>query len=327
MTERNTGRRVVVQQLDNSLPIEIAADISAAKKHSDFVSRLHEFLDFYQLFDTFVVELRAAVWCDSIEYQDKATKTTLINGIAAKHQCDYSIKYEGLSLGNLRITRETELLDGELELIEKLLAGLTLPLRQALRYLQVIHFTQSDVNTALNNSDCHDVVELEIERSNHYKDPYTLLIFNLADFERMNISLGSQAGDAIVRQIATRIKQKACARDIVYGSSGDELLIFLSDTDKEEASVVAKKIKSLILTEAFEYEDTKISFSLKAGIVTVTHDETAARLIDRIDKTTLFDNISGTYPIDNQLSTECFHRLKKSLEKTPRQQDSYANHH
>ncbi|MBL4711669.1 MAG: GGDEF domain-containing protein [Gammaproteobacteria bacterium] len=312
------------QRFDNNTDDEIKAEIIGHKNLSEFVSRVHEFLDFYQLFDTFIDELRAVVPCDSIEYEDKTTDTTLINGEVAKHLCEYNINYEGLSLGCIRISRDTEILENEFVLIETMLAGLTLPLRNALRYLQVINFSQRDLMAGLNNvSYSNEIVDLEIERSIHYKDPYSLLIFNLDDFETINSQLGSKAGYTIIREIATRIQHKACSRDVVYGNSGDDLLMFLPDTNKQEATLLAKKIKDLVLTETFVFSDTTISFSLNMGVITVTYDAAAVSLIDRIDTTVCYENISGKERNNSESSTKYLHRLKKS----PRQTDSFSDNH
>ena len=84
---------------------------------NEFISRLHEYLDFYQLFNTFINELRATVPCDSIEYENKSTETSLVNGSTGRHHFECTLKYEGLSLGKIRITRDTKLLDNELDII------------------------------------------------------------------------------------------------------------------------------------------------------------------------------------------------------------------
>ncbi|HHJ36768.1 MAG TPA: diguanylate cyclase, partial [Gammaproteobacteria bacterium] len=169
----------------------------------EFNNRLHEFLDFYQLFDTFINELRALVACDSIEYEDKVTDTTLLNGYTGTHHCEYALKYEGMSLGTIRITRDTKLSENELDIIEAMLAGLTLPLRNALRYQQAIRFAQRDELTGLRNgSYYHDTVNLEIERARRYKKPFSLLMFDLDDFEKINDEYGREAGDAVLLDVA-----------------------------------------------------------------------------------------------------------------------------
>lgn len=261
---------------------------------NEFISRLHEYLDFYQLFNTFINELRATVPCDSIEYENKSTETSLVNGSTGRHHFEYTLKYEGLSLGKIRITRDTKLLDNELDIIETMLAGLTLPLRNALRYQQAVRFALRDELTGLRNgSYYHDVVDLEIKRSHRYKNPFSLLMLDLDDFENINTKYGRQAGDAILHEVAGRIGEKARSSDVVFRNAGDKFLVFLPNTDKAEARIVAGRIKDFVLARTCEYEDKVISFTLSVGVVTVTHGDTADKLIDRVDKAIFHAKILG----------------------------------
>ena len=261
---------------------------------NEFISRLHEYLDFYQLFNTFINELRATVPCDSIEYENKSTETSLLNGSTGKHHCEYTLKYEGLSLGNICITRDSEFLNHEQSIIETMLAGLTLPLHNALRYQQAIRFAQRDELTGLRNgSYYHDVVELEIKRSHRYNNPFSLLMLDLDDFENINTKYGRKAGDAILHEVAARIGEKARNSDVVYRNGGDKFLVFLPNTDKVEARVAAGRIKDFVLSSTCEYKDKIISFTLSVGVVTVTHDDTADKLIDRVDKAIFHAKILG----------------------------------
>ncbi len=262
--------------------------------NNEFISRLHEYLDFYQLFNTFINELRATVPCDSIEYENKSTETSLVNGRTGRHHFECTLKYEGLSLGKIRITRDSKLLDHELDIIETMLAGLTLPLRNALRYQQAIQLALRDELTGLRNGNYyHDVVDLEIKRSHRYKNPFSLLMLDLDDFENINVKYGRETGDAILHEVAGRIAEKARSSDVVFRNGGDKFLVFLPNTDNAEARIVAGRIKEFVLARACEYEDKVISFTLSVGVVTVTHGDTADKLIDRVDKAMFHAKILG----------------------------------
>lgn len=274
----------------------------------EFVNHLHEYLDFYQLFNTFINELRVIVACDSIEYENKTTETSLVNGSTGSHHCEYTLKYEGLSLGKVRISRGSKFLDHELDIIETVLAGLTLPLRNALRYQQATRYAMRDELTGLRNgSYYHDVVDLEIERSHRYNNPFSLLMLDIDDFENINAKYGREAGDVLLHEIAVRIGKKARRSDVVYRNEGDKFLVFLPNTDKAEASIVATRIKDFVLASACEDKGKVISFTLSVGVVTVTHGDTADILIDRVDKATLHAKILGKDRIYADSFTNCVH--------------------
>ncbi len=289
----------------------MGSDILSEEGLAEFNNRLHEFLDFYQLFDTFINELRATIACDSIEYEDESTHTTLVNGNTGKYHCEYALKYDGLSLGGIKITRDTKFSGNELNLIEVMLAGLSLPLRNALRYQQAIRLAQRDELTGLRNgSYYHDIVNLEIERARRYKIPFSLLMFDLDDFEKINDTYGRKAGDIVLLDVARRIEGRARGSDVVYRNGGDEFLVFLPNTEKNEAMIVAQRIKDAVLSKASEYDNNDIFFTLSAGVVTVTHGDTADKLIDRADKAIFHAKILGKDRIyydamtENGLTTE-----------------------
>ncbi len=260
----------------------------------EFTGQLHEFLDFYQLFDTFINELKSTVPYDSIEYQDESTKTSVINGRRRKHHCEYTLKYEGLSLGTIRITREIIFLDNELDIIEAMLAGLSLPLRNALRYKQAISFSQRDELTGLRNgSYCRDTIEQEIERAHRYKEHFSLLLLDLDEFENINTEFGRKAGDAVLHEVARRIESVARGSDVVYRNGGDEFMVFLPNTEIKQAMLVAQRVKDFVLANPCVFENNNICFTLSAGVVTVTHDDTALKLQNRADQAIFHAKVLG----------------------------------
>ena len=174
-----------------------------------FAGRLNNAVDFYQLFDTFIEELRKTVSCDSIEYDNEKTQTSFKCGISGPYCCSYDLNYDEKPLGSLRITRDRKISEDELETIELMLAGLVLPLRNTLRYQEIIRFSERDELTGLRNGHhYHDLVELEIKRTNHYNKAFSLLMFNLDDFERINQQYGRTAGDSVIFQVAGRIENR-----------------------------------------------------------------------------------------------------------------------
>ena len=259
-----------------------------------FADRLNNAVDFYQLFDTFIEELRKVVFCDSIEYDNEKTQTSFKCGISGSYCCSYDLNYDEKPLGSLRITRDERISEDELKTIELMLAGLVLPLRNTLRYQEIIRFSERDELTGLRNGHhYHDLVELEIKRTNHYNKPFSLLTFNLDDFERINQQYGRTAGDSVIFQVAGRIENEARRSDVVYRKSGDEFLVFLPNTEKEEALIAAKRIKDYVLSSACVYDNKNIVFTLSAGVVSVTHGDTATKLINRADKALFQAKISG----------------------------------
>lgn len=275
---------------------------------NSLVNRLHETLDFYQLFDTFIGEFRAAVSCDSIEYSDETTQTSLTNGMTGEQQCVYSLKHEERSLGSILITRDTAFLEREIEIIELMLAGLVLPLRNALRYKEAIKFAQRDELTGLRNGGYyHDVINLEIKRARRYQKPFSLLMFDIDNFESINQQYSRAAGDAVLAEVAKRTVTKARSSDIVYRNGGDEFIVFLPNTEKADAIEASKRIKDFVMSGECAYKGDSIPFTLSGGVVTVTDEDTARKLMERASKSLFHAKILGKNRVYAELPSENSH--------------------
>ena len=264
-----------------------------------FVNHLHETLDVYQLLDNFNDVFREKVQCNGIEYNDEATKTYLLNGATGHPNCIYTLRYEEEVLGTISISRDSVFLDYEIEIIEVLLAGLTLPLRNALRYKKSIQFSQRDELTGLRSGyNYQDIAELEVRRAQRYKTPFSILLFDIDDFDLINSKYGHAAGDALLIEVSRRLERKARSSDIVYRSNGDEFLVFLPNTENSEAKEAADRIKDFILMDKCIYLDNSIEFTISVSATTVAYEDTASKLMLRAKKSLLLEKALGKNCID-----------------------------
>ena len=260
-------------------------NVDVDTRMNNYVIRLHETLDIDKLFDIFTNELRNIVTCGSVEFIDKATKTSITNGVMGRQRCVYALRYGEQSLGSISMTRNAIFLQHEIENIEVMLAGLTLPLRNALKYKKVINSSQRDALTGLRNENYYnDVIEFEIKRAQRYKKPFSLLIFDVDNLKSINNKYGQTSGDALLIEIARRIELKARSSDIVYRYAGDKFLVFLPNTEAVEVSEAADRIKDFISSEKCICENDIISFTISVGVVTVAFEDTVDMLMKRVNK-------------------------------------------
>ncbi len=276
----------------------------------DLANRLHTTLDIHHLLDSFINEIRKALPCDGIEYRESSVQLEIIDGVLSEHRCYYDIDTAKENLGNISFTREKAFRQDEIDILENMLAGLVLPLRNALCYQRAIRFAQRDELTGLRNcSYYYDNVELEILRAQRYKTPFSMLMIDLDDFNDVNNLYSYRAGDSILIELAKRLEKEARGSDIVFRTGGDEYLVFLPNTAREEAMNVAERIRAKINYDACVYEDRMINITLSIGVVTVLPDDTVFKLIDRGEKALFHAKILGknrvhTEPVTDSVSVE-----------------------
>ena len=91
----------------------------------------------------------------------------------------------------------------------------------------------------------------EVARALRYSQPMSLLIADIDGFATVNFDLGYQAGDEILRRVATLLQEAESAdrvrsSDIVARYSGEEFVLLLPETSKTGALTKAARLRDAI---------------------------------------------------------------------------------
>ena len=93
-----------------------------------------------------------------------------------------------------------------------------------------------------------------------------LIFFDVDHFKQINDRLGHEAGDAVLRQIAIRMRSLLRAEDLVARLGGDEFVVLMEDaTDAEEIQARVMQMCKAI-TQPVMHVKTKIDFGISVGI-------------------------------------------------------------
>ena len=101
--------------------------------------------------------------------------------------------------------------------------------------------------------------------------PYSVVFCDLDRFGLLNKHLGQQAGDAVLRTVASALVENARAGDEVYRRGGEELVVILPDTPRAAARAVAERLRRAVESLAFENPDLPI-VTMSAGVATLDPD-------------------------------------------------------
>ncbi len=107
-------------------------------------------------------------------------------------------------------------------------------------------------------------LEQVLNRAERYQHPGALLFFDLDRFKYINDTSGHQAGDALLKVVASMLTQTIRVDDVIGRLGGDEFAIILPEIDASGAVGVAKKVlDQLHLTQLTILDRThKISASI-----------------------------------------------------------------
>lgn len=111
----------------------------------------------------------------------------------------------------------------------------------------------------------YQTIETTIETSALQQKRFGLLYVDLDDFKNINDSLGHNAGDLLLCEIARRLKNACPEADFVARLGGDEFCVIAEQVDDCSAEVIAKRCLAAI-AKPFELMSRKITPACSIGI-------------------------------------------------------------
>jgi diguanylate cyclase (GGDEF)-like protein/PAS domain S-box-containing protein len=118
-------------------------------------------------------------------------------------------------------------------------------MRQNARLHELAYY---DALTGLpNRSALHDELRSAMHRARVHETELALLQVDVDDFRRVNEKWGHQAGDALLRVIADRLRSVVRPQDLLARQGGDEFALLLKDLPTGESERVAKELAARLL--------------------------------------------------------------------------------
>jgi two-component system cell cycle response regulator len=125
--------------------------------------------------------------------------------------------------------------------------------------------------------------------------PLALALLDLDNFKRINDGYGHQAGDEVLRKVATRLVSAVRGDDAVCRLGGDEFLILMTDTDASTAARIAERIRRTVTEASVPTRDGVVAISVSIGFTVRTpHSSSAVEaLLELADQALLQSKASG----------------------------------
>jgi diguanylate cyclase (GGDEF)-like protein len=119
-------------------------------------------------------------------------------------------------------------------------------------------------------------------RSGH---AYSVLVIDVDFFKRVNDSHGHAVGDEVLIGVAQTMKACARATDVVARFGGEEFLVFLPNSDEDQAYAMAERMRLAVMTGNHASVTPPLAVTISIGISTVAaHDAVIDEVVARADR-------------------------------------------
>ena len=110
----------------------------------------------------------------------------------------------------------------------------------------------------------------EIARARRQGYRISCMYIDIDHFKNVNDSIGHQAGDEVLRDVAGRIKAELRLSDALARFGGEEFVVLLIDADLDNASMVAQRIRASVANRPFVLSGGQaIDVSVSIGVATL----------------------------------------------------------
>ncbi len=146
----------------------------------------------------------------------------------------------------------------ELEILLTINNIVSTALSNASLYDEVIQLSYTDGMTDLHNFRYFEMrLKEEILRHTRNKQGVSLIILDVDHFKNYNDTLGHQAGDLVLKQLANILKDTVRENDIVARYGGEEFAVILPSVGRDGVIILAERIRAHVADAIFPDEDVQ----------------------------------------------------------------------
>jgi diguanylate cyclase (GGDEF)-like protein len=123
----------------------------------------------------------------------------------------------------------------------------------------------------------------EVARAQRFEHSLSVLLIDIDKFKQINDVYGHQAGDHVLRTIGRILRIETRKNDFSFRYGGEEFLVLLPETNKNQAKVVAEKLRNVIERTTMLPSNREFC-TASFGVSELLANEHWERLIERADR-------------------------------------------
>jgi len=140
--------------------------------------------------------------------------------------------------------------------------------------------TRDGLTALWNRAAILELLRRELSRAARERAPLAVLMVDLDHFKQVNDTHGHQAGDAVLREAACRMKAVVREYDSIGRYGGEEFLLILPGCDLSSTVAEAERLRLAFASEPFSVPDTRVTITCSVGFAWT--EEATPGPIDRV---------------------------------------------
>ncbi len=126
--------------------------------------------------------------------------------------------------------------------------------------------------------------EAQLSRAARSGQTCFLILFDVDHFKTINDTHGHAAGDAVLVDVADRIKRIIRPYDLFARYGGEEFVLLVMDMDRNEAVGLAERMRLNFCESPFRFNKADIPVTSSFGLARVAPGDDLVKAIERADK-------------------------------------------
>lgn len=122
---------------------------------------------------------------------------------------------------------------------------------------------------------------LELKKARRYSRPFSVVMFDIDHFKKINDDFGHHAGDGVLQCVVDTARAAARDTDILARYGGEEFMVIAVETRLAGAEILAEKIRGCVGSRAIE---AARAVTVSLGVTEWRPDDTADSLLERVDE-------------------------------------------
>jgi diguanylate cyclase (GGDEF)-like protein len=172
--------------------------------------------------------------------------------------------------------------DDRIEELEELAHRAGPAIENARRFREARQLADLDALTNLHNRRYfHETLAREVARAHRYDRRLALIVFDVDDFKAVNDRVGHLTGDAVLAEVAERVRSVVRSADVACRIGGDEFAVILPESAVVDAQQLSARLQETVAARPIIQAGR---LDVSAGVAELRQADDAASLFERADE-------------------------------------------